>query len=946
MNDRKVVPMTKRRTHPIASFPETVMGPGSLDNRLRFVVDAALAGTLFVVPALLGGRQALGQWALVTLAVVAGMAWAVREGLRRRPVWRPCPGLLVLGAAIVLVIVQWLPLGPSAVARLSPQVPQILPLWSAQENDCASLGRWARLSLAPAATKAGLIVLIAYTLLFLVTVQRIKTLDDLERVLRWCGAAAVAMAILGLAQYFAGNGRFYWFYEHPYSDTLDVVKGSFTNRNHFAHFLALGIGPLIGWIESEQHRMARRDAAGQWSDGDRAWNRLRFGVLAAALGIVLWAGLLSLSKGGIVAIFAAAAMATAVAWRASLVGNRFVIALAGAGMLLVALATLAIFDRVPERLGSLSSGSLDAMDKNHARRNIWAAVARAIPQFAVLGAGVGSHRDVYPMFFDAPLDSRTEFTHAESSYLQLGLETGVAGLALAATGIGLCAAWCIGSLRHAVSSPVFVAAGAFAASLAASAIHAVVDFVWYVPGCMVMVVVLAAAAFRCRQLADDAKPPSRHTRPLARSAAWGFAAALWVVGVWMICDRIGPVFSEPAWHRYLIARKPAGTSSSTRSLDADASDSPTQRDSAQAGRVAMARQRLAELEEVVRWSPDHARARLELAEASLRLFDLCQTGAENSMALCDVRDAVFASQFASREALEAWLARAVGEHWGLLRKALDQTRHALRLCPLQGKGYLFLAELCFLEGDDDRAKNAYLAQALRVRPYDGEVHLAVAQQALRAGDTARWLEHVHRAYRAGRPYQRRLICDLIGATPVQGLGAMIGFLIDEFHPSVDILRTMYHAAIEFERAERFAMLAPADRLAAWSDVRAQLAPLREHLAQSAETEAATKSGTEAARLWLDAARCYRESADARAVACARRAVRCDPNEYDVRYEAALCLIDARELAEAEPHVQWCLERRPDDRALVRRFKEALRDRLDAAGAETAGHARWTGRDRR
>ncbi|MCR4412028.1 MAG: O-antigen ligase family protein [Thermoguttaceae bacterium] len=938
--------MTERRTRPIESFAGSVVGPGALDERLRFVVDGALAGTLFVVPALMGGRQALGQWALVTLAVAAGMAWAVRQGLRRRPAWRPCPGLVVLGAAIALVIVQWLPLGPSAVARLSPHVPEILPLWNAPIDQPASLGPWARLSLAPAATKAGLIVLIAYALLFFVTVQRIKTLDDLERVLRWCGTAAVAMAIFGLVQYFAGNGRFYWFYEHPYSDTLDVVKGSFTNRNHFAHFLALGIGPLIGWVQSVHHRKTRRDAPGEWTEADDARNRLRLGLLAAAIGVVLLAGLLSLSKGGIVAIVAAAVVATAVAWRASALGGRYVIALAGAGMLLVALATLAAFDRLPERLGALSSGSLDAMDKNHARRNIWAAVARAIPQFAVLGAGVGSHREVYPMFFDAPLESRTEFTHAENSYLQLGLETGAAGLVLAATGMGLCAAWCIGTLRRAMSSRAFVAAGAIAASLAASAIHAAVDFVWYVPGCMVMVVILAAAAFGCRQLAGDATARAVHARPLARAAAWGFAAALGVVGVWMIGDRIGPVLAEPAWHRYLIARKPVGASSSARSLDAEEGDPLARRDHADANRAAAARQRLAELEEVVRWSPDHARARLELAEASLRLFDLCQMGAENSMSLCDVRDAVFASRFPSREALEAWLARAVGEHWGLLRKAIDQTRHALRLCPLQGRGYLFLAELCFLEGEGDRAKNAYLAQAVRVRPYDGDIHLAVAQQALRAGDTAGWLEHLHRAYQAGRPYQQRLIRDLIAATPVQGLGAMIGFLIDEFHPNVDGLRAMYHAATEFERAERFAMLAPADRPAALGEVRAQLAPLRAGLARWAETEAATRSGTEAARLWLDAARCYRELADARAADCARRAVRCDPNQYDARHEAALCLIDARELAEAEPHVQWCLQRRPDDRTLVRRFQEALRESLDAAGSETAGQALGTGRDRR
>ena len=56
------------------------------------------------------------------------------------------------------------------------------------------------------------------------------------------------MAVFGLVQYFFGNGKFFWFFEPPFANTKDYVTGSFTNRNHFAQFIALGIGPMVWWL--------------------------------------------------------------------------------------------------------------------------------------------------------------------------------------------------------------------------------------------------------------------------------------------------------------------------------------------------------------------------------------------------------------------------------------------------------------------------------------------------------------------------------------------------------------------------------------------------------------------------------------------------------------------------------------------------------------------------
>ena len=162
----------------------------------------------------------------------------------------------------MLLLVQLTPL-PRRCSVGSPRTrSNCCGLWGPDAEPAARLGSWSRISLTPADTRAAMVLFLSYGLLFVVTVQRIGGVEDVERLLRWCGLSAVVMAGFALAQYFAGNGKFFWFYESPFTDTLRVAKGSFTNRNHFAHFLALGIGPLIWWLARHSPPRAPRSDRG------------------------------------------------------------------------------------------------------------------------------------------------------------------------------------------------------------------------------------------------------------------------------------------------------------------------------------------------------------------------------------------------------------------------------------------------------------------------------------------------------------------------------------------------------------------------------------------------------------------------------------------------------------------------------------------------------------
>ncbi|MGD0898157.1 MAG: hypothetical protein ABR915_10005, partial [Thermoguttaceae bacterium] len=211
-----------------------------LDALLLNVVDAGLAVCIFGVPLVMGGRHALGRLLLVVAAVAVALVWMFRQGLRREFRWRRSPADWLLPAGLVILLVQLAPLGEAMLAHLSPSTAAILPLWTSHADRNAALGLWPCVSMTPAATRAAIPLYLAYGLLVLVVVQRIKSLDDVRRLLAGIALSAVVVACLGLLQWAAGNGLYLWVYEHPYSSASDAVKGSFTNRNHFAHFLALG----------------------------------------------------------------------------------------------------------------------------------------------------------------------------------------------------------------------------------------------------------------------------------------------------------------------------------------------------------------------------------------------------------------------------------------------------------------------------------------------------------------------------------------------------------------------------------------------------------------------------------------------------------------------------------------------------------------------------------
>jgi hypothetical protein len=316
---------------------------------------------------------------------------------------------------------------------------------------------------------------------------------------------------------------------------------------------------------------------------------------------------------------------------------------------------------------------------------------------------------------------------------------------------------------------------------------------------------------------------------------------------------------------------------------------------------------------VLRWEPTHIGAHLKLVETHRRLFDIVQRQSDDPMAVIQIGDAVFNEpQFRSRPVLDEWLSRAIGPHLVHLQACLDHLKTALRLCPLEGRAYIHAAELSFLWAPDREGERACIDQAVRVRPFDGAVLYAMANQAILAGNEPLWREGLKRAYHYGREQQQKILTDRVAAAPPESLPTVIADILNEFQPDLQNADFLYSLC-----AKRCSPQ--------------QLTPLTQYRAETAEAEAfASQEDAETAVwLWCIAGRLHRELRDgAKAIQCARNALRCVPADYDAHCLLGQLLLRQSQFAEAEENLRWCLQRTPGNREVENLVREALKGRLD------------------
>jgi tetratricopeptide (TPR) repeat protein len=438
-----------------------------------------------------------------------------------------------------------------------------------------------------------------------------------------------------------------------------------------------------------------------------------------------------------------------------------------------------------------------------------------------------------------------------------------------------------------------------------------VDFVWYIPACMSATIVLAACLVRLSQIVQATESGSIAVSWLPQVRWLQLAAASMLLGGWSACAMFGPGMAAIHWDRYL---RTAAVDSKLAQQELTDYVAAGQVDPSSMRR-SMSEQMIGHIQRAIDWDPKFARAHRRIADRYMAEFELRMADAANRLDITQIREAAMASTFRSTSELHHWLARAFGADVELLEKALDHARRAVELCPLQGDSYLHLADLCFLTRAPRDAIAAYVDQALRVRPYDKNVLTRAGLQQLLAGHLDSAVEYWSRCLNTPGRHQKEIVFRLISCR----MPATV--LIERMRPDWQTLRVIWPQYRQFAPPE-------------------ELSELLAYAIQAAQCETKRPECNAPEHIWYWQARLYADVGQANdAIECLQRAYKCNSHSYPIRYSLGKALLAAGRLNEAEPHVRWCLARRPEDKSLHDAIAAIARERFAQYSAKAAATVR-------
>lgn len=349
------------------------------------------------------------------------------------------------------------------------------------------------LSMDVEATRQTTTVLFILLLALLLTASLLVHREYLSKLPMFLTGYGFVLALFGLTQYFAWDGRFFW-----WRQTTNLVTspfGPFVAHNHFAGYMELLLPLPIALVVMQVGRIEAR---------------IFYGFAAALMG---GAAIASLSRGGFISLFVQLVFLAAAAsllprqskqshgLRARSYQRKS--ANIGTPVMAVIVITVAIgasiywigLEPVINRIAQGKMVATDAKEESFlvSRGWIWRDTTTMIRAHFATGVGLGAFETAFPIYSQS--DGSLQIGQAHNDYLQLAAEAGIAGIILLLwfCGIVLSQTW-----RGLRSSDPFVAALALGSggSMVGMMVHSIFDFNLQLPSHALLLLVLTAVLAR------------------------------------------------------------------------------------------------------------------------------------------------------------------------------------------------------------------------------------------------------------------------------------------------------------------------------------------------------------------------------------------------------------------------------------------------------------------
>lgn len=409
-------------------------------------VQAVIAPVFILLCILLGGSSSNAVWEVAALHSLAVVVIGIT--VASKPVGSPSqsarPLIAMVIAALVLILVQLIPLAPEWWKRLGGREPIALGF--------AALGYpapWLPISWAPHKTlQSAYALLPPLAMLLTLLVLRAHSERSIATMIIVAALLSVALGALQIASLGPRASVYIYGYSNP------GAVGFFANRNHMATLLLAAV-PFSAalFAGAHPHLRNRTTAVGMAVLGAG-------GLLLILVGLILNGSLAALALAGPVVAFST--LLLPFGWRS----RRFVIPIA----VLAFVVSVAVLSTSWIRSDIVASAETDSL---YSRGQIWGLTFRAMLETFPLGTGLGTFTAVYALQENPATVTVAWVNHAHNDYLELLLETGVPGLLLMIAFL----AWYFAQAVRVWRSP-FSSLFAKAATIAAAAIlvHSIVDY--------------------------------------------------------------------------------------------------------------------------------------------------------------------------------------------------------------------------------------------------------------------------------------------------------------------------------------------------------------------------------------------------------------------------------------------------------------------------------------
>lgn len=359
------------------------------------------------------------SWAFIPALSASALAGISRAARNRRHLFpRRDRWIIFTGAAfIVLVMFQTIPLPPSALKALSPNLADAVSRFDLRY---AIESRMLPISLSPALTGRAIFCAVALLLILIGFSAEITEAD-----MRWLRRSTLALAIFisfaGFIQKASGTKLIYGFWR-PFGELRAFsIEGSpfgpFINRNHFAGWMLLAVPIMWSGVASATRHMrsmpSRRERLVAWT-GARGAEAL---LMLFGITISLLATIVSGSRSGIGAMVVVIGLMFSISENAMASLRAFIRLAVAIGVsvgLFLAVAPQAITARF-----------LRSSTDINVRLRAWSDAERIVRDFIVLGTGLNTY-SVATVLYEPP-GLPVHYAQAHNDYLQLLAETGIVG---------------------------------------------------------------------------------------------------------------------------------------------------------------------------------------------------------------------------------------------------------------------------------------------------------------------------------------------------------------------------------------------------------------------------------------------------------------------------------------------------------------------------------------